>query len=82
MTAVELRELARMDPGIARALNHIADQLEAEAADIEARIGRGFSKPRGELGFERSVTERRRSPPVGAADLYNLNRLSLGTVRR
>jgi len=43
MTAIELREIAEIDPGISRVLNHIADQLEAEAADIETRIGRGFS---------------------------------------
>jgi hypothetical protein len=37
MTASQMRELAGHAPEIARELRHIADQLEAEAADIEAR---------------------------------------------
>jgi hypothetical protein len=39
MTAIQMRELADYAPKIARELRHVADQLEAEAADIEAREG-------------------------------------------
>jgi hypothetical protein len=35
MAAIQLRELADSSPEIARELHHIADQLEAEASDIE-----------------------------------------------
>jgi hypothetical protein len=37
MTASHMRELANHAPEIARKLCHTADQLKAEAADIEAR---------------------------------------------
>ena len=37
MAARHLRELADSAPEIARELRHSADQLEAEASDIEAR---------------------------------------------
>ena len=37
MTAIRVRELADDAPEIARELRHVADQLEAEAADMEAR---------------------------------------------
>jgi hypothetical protein len=37
MTASHMRELANRAPEIALELRHTADQLEAEAADIEAR---------------------------------------------
>ena len=37
MTAIQLRELAEAEPGLAHQLMHIARQLDAEAADIERR---------------------------------------------
>jgi hypothetical protein len=43
MVAIELRKLAELEAAIAHTLNGIADQLDAEATDIEARNGRGFS---------------------------------------
>ena len=36
MAAAQLRELASEEPRIARELCHIADQLKAEASDMEA----------------------------------------------
>ena len=43
MVAIELRKLAELEAAIAHTLNGIADQLDAEATDIDARNGRGFS---------------------------------------
>ena len=37
MTASYMRELVDYAPEIARELRHVADQLEAEAADMESR---------------------------------------------
>ena len=44
MAASQMRELADYAPEIAHQLRHVADQLEAEAADIEAR---GYKGPHG-----------------------------------
>jgi hypothetical protein len=35
VAAIQLRELADSSPEIARELHHIADQLDAEASEIE-----------------------------------------------
>jgi hypothetical protein len=37
MAAIQLRELADSSPEIARELHHIADQLEAEASDMDGQ---------------------------------------------
>lgn len=37
VAAIQLPELAEIEPSIARDLRHVASQLDAEAADIEAR---------------------------------------------
>jgi hypothetical protein len=37
MASIHLREIAEVEPLLARELHHIASQLEAEATDIEAR---------------------------------------------
>ena len=44
MAASQMRELADYAPEIAHQLRHVADQLEAEAADIEAR-DTGYEPP-------------------------------------
>jgi len=47
MAASQMRELADYAPEIAHQLRHVADQLEAEAADIEARERPAYKGPHG-----------------------------------
>jgi hypothetical protein len=43
MAAAQLYELAQTAPEIAAELRRVSEQLEAEAAEIDSRAGRGFS---------------------------------------
>jgi len=45
MAATQMRELAEYAPEIAHELHHTAAQLEAEAADIEARERPAYRGP-------------------------------------
>jgi hypothetical protein len=38
MAAIQLRRIALMEPHLAERLRHIANQLEADAAEMEKRI--------------------------------------------
>jgi len=47
MAASQMRELADYAPEIAHQLRHVADQLEGDAADIEARERLAHKGPHG-----------------------------------
>ena len=38
MAAIQLRRIAEIEPDLAERLRHIADQLDADAADIERHL--------------------------------------------
>jgi hypothetical protein len=38
LAAIQLRRIAEIEPDLAERLRHIADQLEADAADIERHL--------------------------------------------